>query len=660
MTPSSDLSEWWSDLAKLGWHGATSRAKMLYPMPGDIRFDSDELFADLPLFPLPDGNIIYAREDIWEIPVAWHREYETRPRNLLTQKFHIGGINDKEYINRIKINIKRCVYLEYFSKVKPLSAGTLKKRRLYYIKLGKFAISERKLLSELNFVDLANFVESLPEGERKSTPSIYETLRFWRSLAPDTYSLFLPPPALRSVGVADADGGDCLHGGLDVRSIREGERASDDDRRWQPLPDKFVAAAGEFCLRVLEDVRPVVNSVLRELRALPRAPTPDDIAAIAKSRTWPDGFYAGSYKSLLALANLCQTSTIFILSLLLGPRWEEVAALPRRNLIVSRWVTGKVERYINGSTFKLSRSSSGVKRDWPLSPELRNIILGQQVYIEISEGKAFRFLWRKCDTLFDSGEPKREIWKTLSTFTSRWGFSELLDGEPCHHHRFRKTTARLIVIALHGGPSILRRLFGHENLAMTLRYILANESIIEELREIAEEEQRAIALAHVERADEMRGGGAGRFQDAISRLTKDLDVIVPTGKRDQARVSAADVVDELTSGPGGFAIKQIFPGLISCCKPIGEASACSSENELPNVARCKFDCVWHLQMPEYLEQARANVSDALSHMRQSKPESLIWCHYSQVLRQKLRAFPELIREFSEDPIVSELLEAVDG
>lgn len=660
MTPPPDLLEWWSDLAKSGWHGATPRARMLYPMPGDVRFDSDELFADLPLFPLPDGKIVRVREDIWEAPLAWHRECETRPKSRLTQKFHISGNYNKDSISSIKLNIKRCVYLEHFSKIKPLSIRTLQQRRSLYIRLGYFALSESKILSDLDFVDLAKFVNSLPLGLQKSVPAIYETLRLWKSLAPSAYRLFQPPPSVRFVGVGDTDGSGCFHDGLDVHSIRDGERASDDDHRWQPFPDKFVAAAGEFCLRVLEDVRPVVNSVLRELRALPRTPTPDDVAAIAKARTWPEGFYAGSSKSLIALANLCQTSTIFILSLLLGPRWEEVSALPRRKLIVSRWEDGTVERFINGSTFKLSRSSSGIKRDWPISPELRKIIIGQLVYIRLSESRDFPFLWRKCDTLFDSGEPKREVWKTLSNFASRWGFSELLDGTSCHHHRFRKTTARLIVIALHGGPSILRRLFGHKNLAMTLRYILANDSILQELREIAEEEQRIISIAHVERASEMRGGGADRFQDAISRLTEDLDVIVPTGKRDQARVSAVDVVDELASGPSGFAIKQIFPGLISCCKPIGEAGACSIENELPNLTKCIFDCPWHLEMPEFLVQARINVSDALAHMRTTPPGSLIWSHYSIVLRQKFKAFPELIDEFSEDPIVGKLMELADG
>ncbi|ODT20972.1 MAG: hypothetical protein ABS35_18595 [Kaistia sp. SCN 65-12] len=195
---------------------------------------------------------------------------------------------------------------------------------------------------------------------------------------------------------------------------------------------------------------------------------------------------------------------------------------------------------------------------------------------------------------------------------------------------------------------------------MTLRYILANDSILEELREIAEEEQRMISIAHVERAREMRGGGADRFQDAISRLTEDLDVIVPMGKRDQARVSSADVVDELARGPNGFAIKQIFPGLISCCKPIGEAGACSSENELPNVTKCSFYCLWHLEMPEYLVQARINVADALSHMSKASPGSLIWSYYLRVVEQRLKAFPELVDEFSENSAVSEILEGADG
>ncbi|GAU84213.1 hypothetical protein [Bosea sp. BIWAKO-01] len=660
MIPPPGLLLWWSDLAASGWQGAKLEARTLYPMPGDARFDQDELFVDLPLFPTPEGGAIHVRDDLWETPIAWHREYETRPTHTLKHKFHIKGDYSEVDVQEIKINIKRCMYLEFFSHVKPLSISTLRIRRQFYTRLGHFSLSEGRKFSELLYVDLIRFIEKLPKNLRKSVPPVYKTLRLWKALAPESYRMFEPPPSLQSVGVDDTEGIEQLHDGLDVSAIRDGNRDAEDDRKWQPFPDKFVAAAGEFCLRVLEGVRPIVNSVLRELRALPRSPTPDDVAVIAKARSWPDGFYAGSSKDLIALANLCQTATIFILSLLLGPRWEEVAALPRRKFLVSRRTQGKLDSFINGNTFKLSNSFSGSKRDWPISPELRRIIIGQLAYIRVSEDHEFRFFLRKCNTLFDGGEPKRQIAQTLVRFAAKNGFSDLLDGTSCHHHRFRKTTARLIVIALHGGPSILRRLFGHENLAMTLRYILANDGILEELRELAEEEQRQIAIAYVERAEELRGGGANQFQVAISRLAENLDVIVPTGKRDQARLTAEDIVDRLTSGPDGFAIKQLLPGLVACCKPIGEAGACASENELPNIAKCKLDCAWHLEMPEFLEQARINVSDALSHMRKAEPGSLIWSHYSRVVREKLNAFPELLDEFAEDPIVSELLEVADG
>lgn len=565
MTVPPRLSELWESLAGDGWRDASFEGSALYPMPGDAYFDRDELFVNVPLFPMPDGEVVYVRDDVWESPLAWHRDYETRPRSWLRQKFIVNVDSDRKLIDNIKLNIKRCVYIEFFSRVRPLSISAIGKRRQFYMKLGLFAISLNKTFSELDSVDLEEFVGGLSRSLRKTAPPIYDTLRLWKVRAPANYTMFEPPSSLRATNGGAAVDGNRVHSGLDVNTIRENEEGSGDDRRWQPFPDAFVAAAGEFCLRVLKDVRPLVNESLRELRRLSAPPTAADIASIAKAQAWPEGFYAGSQRGLIALANLCQTSAIFILSLLLGPRWEEISALPLREAITYRWIGGRMESFINGSTFKQSQSSSGKKRDWPICSDLTQIIRDQQAYIVIAEGKDFPFLWRNSQVLLDSCEPKRQIAGTLPKFASKWGFDVLLDGTSCHHHRFRKTTARLIMIALHGGPSILRRLFGHDNLAMTLRYILANDGIIEELREIAEEEQRLIAIAHVERAEELRGGGASRFQEVISRLTEELDVNVPVGRRDQARVGAADIVELLASGPYGFSIKQILPGLVSCC-----------------------------------------------------------------------------------------------
>lgn len=78
------------------------------------------------------------------------------------------------------------------------------------------------------------------------------------------------------------------------------------------------------------------------------------------------------------------------------------------------------------------------------------------------------------------------------------------------------------------------------------------------------------------------------------------------------------------------------------------------------MAKCSSECIWHLKMPEFIGQARINVSDALSHMRKAEPGSLIWGHYARVVRQKLKAFPELIGEFADNLIVSDLLELADG
>lgn len=107
----------------------------------------------------------------------------------------------------------------------------------------------------------------------------------------------------------------------------------------------------------------------------------------------------------------------------------------------------------------------------------------------------------------------------------------------------------------------------------------------------------------------------------------------------------------------GLSLKQIVPGLIACFKPAQEAGMCCKLGELPNVAKCSIDCRWHLEMPEYLDEARKHLQSALLVLREASPNSLKWEFYSDIARKKLLSFPELKFEFADDPLARQLIES---
>lgn len=639
--------DFWAGCDEKGWATLRDHATTLYPRPGERDFDDNASFEQIALFPRSQsGKPVRAGEMVWTVPLSWYREYETRPLSHLTFKFHLPHVPSQDAAARAaELCIKRCFYLTMFHARRPLGLATLKNRMKIFKAFAKQALKEGKPLSALTYADLLVAVRSLPWKDRRAVPSVYEQLRLWRAAAPATYPMFMPPPSINGVEP------DCAHEGLDTENVRDDEDEPT-SQSYQPFNDDFVSAAGEFCLSVLDELQPALQRCLEEVMAIPEDERLGALPSILAGRTWPLNFDVKSLSQLRGVGSLCQLSAIFVLSLVLGPRWSEVSSLPAS--AVGSPKLGPGGQTLWGLTFKLSQSAGGEWRDWPISERLAGYLNAQRAYSQLLEGEDFPYLWRNHRRLWGGGEPHRQIDHSLKKFAEKYGFARLTDGN-VHHHRFRKTTARLIVIALHGGPIVLRRLFGHEHLGMTLRYILANASILDELREIAEEEHRRTAAAFIEKRDELVGGGAKAFSVAIEEIAASAEIFVPNGARDQARITNDEIIEVISGGPDGLSLKQILPGLVACYKPRDEPGLCCKENELPNVAKCQAECMWHLAMPHLVETARTNVNSALQHLKGKAPGSPHWVHYGNVIREKLRLFPDLMAEFGSDPLVSDLL-----
>lgn len=645
------LQPLWDRFADVGFSEELHSAAAFYPMPGSADFDDDDRFLALPLFPADyDARPTLVRDDRWELPVAWLRQYETRPRSARTFMLGIPIKQSSTAVERAAgLFVRRAAYLEMFRSRRPYSLATMRHNVQFCLAIAVHAISINKLVASLDYDDLLEVVSTVPKAVRRRAAMVHDMMRWWRGISPETFSGYTPPPSLASIPIGDEP-----RKGFNAQHIRKDE-SPEPDRRFQPLPDDFVAKMGEFMIWVNNVLRPIHHEFLQELAVFGPSPTQKEIQAAASSQLWPEGYGVNDVPSAVRIGNMCQSSAFFLISLLLGPRWSEVCAIPRQCL--KEMPDGSF--LLDGSTFKFSRNLSGEMRDWPVHPELARALRQQQHYIDLTEAADFPFLWRSHSTIFASGEPVRQSGTILDKMVLNAGCKNLLEGTSFHHHRFRKTTARLIVIALHGGPLVLRRLFGHQHLGVTLRYILANASIVEELRTIAEEEQRQSAAKFVDRRSELRGGGAAAFNASVGRIASLPDISVPDGKRDQNAITTDDILDILADQTAeGLSLKQIVPGLIACFKPAEQAGLCCKVGELPNVSKCAMACQWHLGMPEYVENARPHLVSALSALRTATPGSLHWIFYSDIARSKMTSFPELGREFSEDPIARQVLESL--
>jgi len=343
-------------------------------------------------------------------------------------------------------------------------------------------------------------------------------------------------------------------------------------------------------------------------------------------------------------------------SLMLGSRSSEVLGLE-----VTAAADGTENQYIiSGNTFKFSQSFGGDERDWPLHSIIGKALVAQAEYVKIMEGEEFFWLWKSHERFFGSGQPVKHIPTQLEDFVDRHKLRGLLGGSSFHHHRIRKTVARLIVKALLGGPLILRRLFGHQRLGPTIRYMLSDPTFVRELQEAAIDEQSTITADFIEHRDDMLGKGAEVVRDVVACIENSFKVIVPRGKKEQRKVGTAQILEMLSNEPDGLVIKQIVPGLIGCTKPPAEAGACCSQNELPNVSECDADCRWHIMMSAFENQAVENVSDALKHIAADHENPLIFRHFSSVVIKWARRFESVRTKFEGNSFYDRIMNAGDA
>ena len=190
-----------------------------------------------------------------------------------------------------------------------------------------------------------------------------------------------------------------------------------------------------------------------------------------------------TWEHITNLSVMLQAAHFFIALLLTAGRISEISTLSRDCIKISR--DGK--SYLYGYTYKLADNFFGDARTWP-APDILGQCLGQQARLAAA--------WDWLPNSLEDGQPQasrfsNDLWisigaggkagavgcglhinSALKYLALRLDMDPAPGGKNIHAHRFRKTIGRLAGIALFNSPLVLKRLFGHKSIEMTLHLSL--------------------------------------------------------------------------------------------------------------------------------------------------------------------------------------------
>ncbi|WP_283745918.1 hypothetical protein [Sideroxydans sp. CL21] len=479
-----------------------------------------------------------------------------------------------------------------------------------------------------------------------------------------------------------------------------------------PIPDEYMAAIGPRVLWVVRDLAPSLLCLLEEIPVFlgtvdwsldrstilmslqifiadhlqqhtwkdhmgqPLAPPfPLAIATHNKSGHDVDVFEwpPRTWSHLKILSLTLQSAHLFLTLLASAGRIGEVEML-NCDCVAP---TNDGKDYLAGRTYKLSGNLFGDAKQWPV-PELLVQCLGQQTrlakvwrqlpQVALNRGlpensSSDDSLWVSVGT---SGGNKQEdsslnINAALMALAKRVGMDPKPGGKNLHAHRFRKTIGRLAGIALFNSPLVLKRLFGHKSIEMTLHYILCDPDIRAEAENVLRELRIMHCAEALEEIHEAMDSGAslpGNGGPGASRLVQTV-IHEQERLKKKGRVwdngSAHDLAFLLTANGQGW---RLIRENIVCGKAPGENGLCQQSRNKgePNTSNCKPECDNRIVLMRHRRDIEAIAEQYLdiAHQAMKDGQVLVLAHTMDNLREELEAFLDLKEKFLADPAVQAL------
>ena len=377
-----------------------------------------------------------------------------------------------------------------------------------------------------------------------------------------------------------------------------------------------------------------------------------------------------NYEHVVTLCLTLQSAHLFITLLTCAGRIGEVAKLNRDCVSIER----DSKNYLNGKTYKLAHNFLGDERQWPAPPVLRTC-MAQQARLASVLGRLPRALNGSGVPEFDRYGDK--LWVSfgsggnvgndtdlvfnhaLQYLAKRLSMSHQPGGKLVHAHRFRKTIGRLAGVALFNSPLVLKRLFGHKKIEMTLHYILSDPSI----REEAEKVLRELRIMHcAEALEEIHdaidnhlplpgngGAGAARLVVAVQNQQTQLE--------QKGRVwgdgSAYDLACLLTGQGKGW--RLINPNIV-CSKEWVCSKPHRHKELVVNKPKCDPGCTNRVVLARRHRDTEENIEWYLDTARKGRNEGnlLTMAHAMELLREELGCFSDLREKYLSMPEVQAL------
>lgn len=489
----------------------------------------------------------------------------------------------------------------------------------------------------------------------------------------------------------------------------------------KPLPDEYVAELGSRGLWLIEDLAPNVLQIstilmgiwtehdaswqpktIRDYRSARvrellvsyewvdssgnRIVEPPFSLRLAKPQGFGEKWLEGmefrwpprNYMEFMTLIGLIQTAHLFVAFLSMGARKSEVLSLRRD--CVTYLADGRA--YARGRTFKLVEQHDGKERKWQLPnvavhalrQQSRLVALGEKLGYLIPQSAKHNdappgdHLWGQLSGSNGNSEPSlplANVNKALTSYARALNMDVFPGGQRLRSHRFRKTLARLVALAITHAPRLLMDVFGHRSLEMTMNYILTDPDLRAEIEVVSRElrvmrAQEVVAKmvdfdtgsnsASVEKYGGYGGPAAVIIHSAIYAHREGLH----RRAADWSIESPKELAELLTLQ--GKAWELVRPGVI-CTKFAGEAGPCNRSKGRPEPSKCQSNCLHRLEEGFLREDIDGAINDAvIAYERAIKSdEALTASHWAAQLRSYVPRFPDIREKWMANSTVSALM-----
>jgi len=379
-----------------------------------------------------------------------------------------------------------------------------------------------------------------------------------------------------------------------------------------------------------------------------------------------------TYEHIMNLSVTLQASHLFISLLACAGRIGEVATLTRHCVAIKR----DGEGYLHRHTYKLSPNFLGDELESP-APPILEACMGQQARLAAAfdrlPGKLnaglprARFgnaLWVSIGSGKAGAEAEVVFGEALQNLAKRLGVSPKPGGKWVHAHRFRKTIGRLAGVTLFNSPLVLKRVFGHKSIEMTLHYILCDPGI----REEAEKVLRELRIMHcAEALEEIHhaiannlplpangGAGAARLVSAVENQDAHL--------REQGRVwtegSAYELACLLTGQGKGW---RLINSNIVCSKEW----VCSKPHRRKELEldkpKCDPGCENRVVLARRRRDTQESIEQYLDIARSAQADGLllVMAHSMENVREELGYYADLREKYLAMPDVQAMFALCD-